>query len=615
MAVTQLEAVASTLIAERSAPGKFVRGLTKRWLLREAGPSESAPTADAGLLPLVQRVLTARGIHGAAQIQSFCDPKLTDLYDPALMPNIDAAAARLIDAVRRDEVIVIYGDYDVDGITATAILYHTIKAAQQTARLRTYIPHRLDEGYGLNCEALRQLKAEGAHLVISVDCGITAAKSAQTAREIGLDLIITDHHDLPHDLSRLPEALALVHPRLPGSAYPFGELCGAGVAFKLAWRFATLWCNSQRVSEALQKILISALPLVALATIADVVPLIDENRILTAFGLRLIKQTPLVGLRALIDAAGLMDEKIDSHKVGFVLGPRLNACGRMGHAADAVRMLTEASPEEAMSIARKLTELNQHRQSVERHILEQATGLAEDGGMTGDDRRVIVLAHESWHPGVVGIVCSRLAERYGRPVVLLHRQRDLCKGSARSIDGYSIHEGLCAAAQHLTTYGGHAMAAGLTLSPDHLEAFIAALTEHANEHISIEQLTPSITIDCDAALSELDLETVQRLSALSPFGRGNRPPMLRVCGAIIAEPPRQMGANGKHLSMQLRQETSATGRRWMRTVWWNAGERAGDLAAGMKIDVAIDPKVNDWKGRVSVEAQLHDVRLCDENGQ
>jgi len=594
-----------------------MRGLTKRWLLRQAADLQMIAEGTSGVssasLPLVARVLMARGVCDPAQLQRFCEPKLTHLHDPALMPNIDAAAMRLIDALRRQELIAIYGDYDVDGISATAVLYHIIKAVQPAARLRTYIPHRLDEGYGLNCEALRQLKTEGADLVISVDCGITAAKSAQTARAIDLDLIITDHHELPRDLTKLPDALAVVHPRLPGSQYPFGDLCGAGVAFKLAWRFATLWCNSQRVSEDLQKTLISALPLVALATIADVVPLVDENRIMTAFGLRFIKQTPLVGLRALIEASGLMDEKIDSHKVGFVLGPRLNACGRMGHAADAVRLLTEASPEEALTIARKLTELNQHHQSVERQILDQATSLAEDRGMTADDRRAIVLAHEFWHPGVVGIVCSRLVERYGRPVVLLHRQRDLCKGSARSIDGYSIHDGLCAAGQYLTTYGGHAMAAGLTLAPDHLEAFIAALTDHANEHISIEQLTPSITIDCNASLSELDAQAVQQLSAMAPFGRANRPPMLRVCGAIVAEPPKQMGSNGKHLSLQLRQESTA-GRRWMRAVWWSAGERAGDLAAGMRVDVAIEPKLNAWNGRVSVEAELHDVRVCEEAG-
>lgn len=593
-----------------ASPTSTVRGMTRRWVLRSTGdqPTDTPSFPGLDLPPLIQRVLRARGLSDPDQARLFCEPKLNHLHDPGLMPDIDKAVARIIDAIRRNQSIVIYGDYDVDGITATAILYHTIKTIQPEARLRTYVPHRLDEGYGLNCEALRQLKSEGADLVISVDCGITAVTSAETAREIGLDLIITDHHEA--SAASMPHALAIVHPRLPGSRYPFGELCGAGVAFKLAWRLATTWCNSQRVGENLQKTLIAMLPLVALGSIADVVPLVGENRVLTAFGLRLIKQTELIGLRALIEASGLMDAKIDSEKVGFVLAPRLNACGRMGHAAEAMRLLTDAGPEEAITIARKLTELNQHRQGVEKMIFDHACRLAEDAGMTGDDRRAIVLAHESWHPGVVGIACARMVERFGRPTILLQKQRDICKGSARSIDGYSIHEGLSAAAQHLSTFGGHAMAAGLTLPTANIDAFAQALIDHANQHIEIDQLVASITIDCDVWLSELELPTVQRLHGLSPFGRGNRAPTLRVQGAIISGPPKQMGANGKHLSLQLRQESPA-GRRFIRAVWWSAGERAADLANGMTVDVAIEPKLNDWNGRVSVEAEVKDVRLCE----
>jgi single-stranded-DNA-specific exonuclease len=611
------------------------RGLTRRWIMSK-GASPATDSAGA-LSPLVRRVLAARGLCDADQVQRFCRPKLTDLHDPGLMPGIDVAATRIIDAVKRDEHIVIYGDYDADGISATAILYHTIKTIQPNARIQTYVPHRLDEGYGLNCDALKHLRSGGANLVVCVDCGVTAVESAQTARQIGLDLIITDHHALKQtDESRmtneestanadaqsslaarhsplLPDALAIVHPSLPGSQYPFAELCGAGVAFKLAWRIATLWCNSQRVSEALQKTLVSMLPLAALATIADVVPLIGENRIIAAHGLRLIRQTPLPGLRALIEASGLMDEKIDSHKVGFMLAPRLNACGRMGNAAAAVRMLTDAQPDEAAAIARRLSQLNQQRQGVERNIFEQAAYLAEDRGMTTDGKRAIVLAHETWHAGVVGIACSRMVERFGRPTILLQRSKDTCKGSARSIDGYSIHEGLSAVARHLTSFGGHAMAAGLSLSSSNLDAFAEALIEHANQRIEVEQLTPSITIDCAAALDELDVTAIQSLNELSPFGRGNRTPMLLVEGVTLTEPPRQIGGGGKHLSMRVRQDLGgregSAGGRWIRAVWWSAGHRAADLAAGMRLDIAIEPKLNEWQGRVSVEAELKDLRI------
>jgi len=587
-----------------------MRGMTKRWLVREA--RDNGRGADASTL--LHRLLAARGLTDGDVVRRFCEPRLTDLHDPGLMAGIDTAARRLVDAVRQGQRIVIYGDYDVDGITATAILFHTIRTADPAARVGYYVPHRLEEGYGLNAEALRQFRSDGADVVVSVDCGISAVEEAAEARRLGLDLIVTDHHHLPAEGAALPEALAIVHPGLRsdrGEPYPFGDLCGAGVAFKLAWRFATTWCGSQRVSQALQATLIEMLPLAALGTIADVVPLVDENRVLASFGLRRIKQTTIPGLRSLIEAADLMNEQIDCEKVGFVLGPRLNACGRMGHAAEAVRMLTDAPADEALAIARRLTGLNEQRQRTERDIVEQASRLAEDAGMTGDDHRVIVLAHESWHPGVVGIACARLADRFGRPVVLMQRQGEVCKGSARSVEGYSIHNGLEACRDLLVAFGGHEMAAGLSVSTGNLEAVTERLREHANAAITAEQLTPSIEIDCDADLHELDLDTVRRIAALAPFGRGNRRPTMRVSGAVLAEAPRQMGAQGRHLSLRLRQDVN--GRRQMiRTVWWRQGERASSIAPGMRLDVAVEPKVNTWNGRTTVEAELRDVRVCPD---
>ncbi|MCZ6835087.1 MAG: single-stranded-DNA-specific exonuclease RecJ [Planctomycetota bacterium] len=591
--------------------------MTRRWDVRGLADGSITETASdvasKDSTPLLQRLFTARGFTDEDQIRRFCEPRLTDLHDPTAMCGVEIASARLVDAIKNHQHIVIYGDYDVDGITATAILYHSIKLASPEAKLNTYVPHRLDEGYGLNADALRQLRADGADLVISVDCGVTAHDEAQIAKEIGLDLIITDHHHLPPEKAGLPEAFAIVHPGLPnksGQPYPFADLCGAGVAFKLAWYFATLWCGSQRVSKAFQDLLIDLLPLVALGTIADVVPLVDENRVLTLFGLRRIKQTPFVGLKALIEASNLMDESIDCEKVGFVLGPRLNACGRMGHAREAMKLLTDATPSEAMEIATQLDKLNRQRQKTQRDIVDQAMGLAEDMGMTGDDHRVIVLAHESWHPGVVGIACSRLAEKFGRPVVLMQKQGDICKGSARSVDGYSIHDGLESCRDLLTTFGGHEMAAGLSLATTNLDAFVARLKEHANANIEVDDLMPSIKIDCDATLDELDYETVKQIGAMSPFGRGNRRPTIRITGAVLAEAPRQMGAQGKHLSMRIRQDNKGQ-RRMIRTVWWSEGARADHIATGMKLDVAIEPKLNTWNGRTNVEAELRDVRVCE----
>jgi single-stranded-DNA-specific exonuclease len=382
------------------------------------------------------------------------------------------------------------------------------------------------------------------------------------------------------------------------------------VAYKLAWRFATTWCGSRRVGKNVQKVLLDMLPMAALGTIADVVPLVDENRTIASFGLRWIKETPIVGLRALIEAADLTGEDIDSEKVGFVLAPRLNACGRMGHAAEAVRLLTDAPPDEAGDIARRLTRLNRQRQDLERRITDQAVRRAEDAGMTADDCRAIVLADESWHAGVVGIVCSRLVDRFGRPVVLLQQQGETCKGSARSINGYSIHEGLAAAAEHLTSFGGHEAAAGLSLRTADLEAFTARLVEHANARISVEGLTPTLSIDCDATISELEIGTVRRIRSLSPFGQSNPTPTIRISQVTVTGTPKQIGANGRHLTLSLQAEHGGR-RRVLRTVWFGAGARAADLASGMKLDVVIEPKINAWNGRETVEGMIRDVRVCE----
>jgi len=556
-------------------------------------------------VPLFTRLLLARGLDDDESVRRFCNPLLTDLHDPDLLPGIGDAVKRIASAVRNGESIVIYGDYDVDGIAASAILYHVIKAVAPGTAIRVYVPHRLEEGYGLNTEALLRLRSEGADLAISVDCGVTAHEPARAAREAGLDLIITDHHNTPAAGEPLPPAVAIVHPRLPGSVYPFGELCGAGVAFKLAWAFAVHFCGSKRVGKSIQQVLLDMLPLAALATITDVVPLVDENRTIVSFGLRWIRDTKIIGLRALIEAADLMDADIDSHKVGFVLGPRLNACGRMGHADEAVRLLTDAGPDDARRIADRLTALNRERQQIERRITEQATRMAEDACMTGDDCRVIVLAHESWHAGVVGIACSRLVDRFSRPVVLMHRQDGVCKGSARSIEGYSIHDALKENSSYLTSFGGHDAAAGLTLGAENLDAFTAALTRHANTHIDVEQLTPGLWIDCEAEIGELEFEAVNRIASLSPFGRDNPRPAVCIRGATLAESPKQIGANGKHLTLSLRGD----GRRWLRLVWFGAGSHAADLAKGMRVDAVIEPKINHFNGRTTVEGIVSDIRV------
>ncbi len=563
-----------------------------------------AVCAERPPLPLLHRLLAARGITSDDEIDRFLHPKLSHLREPSLLPNIDTAVRRLADAVRARERIVIYGDYDVDGITASAILHHILRCADPDADVHTYVPHRLDEGYGLNSEAVEKLAADGAKLIVTVDCGINAVEPAARARELGVDLIITDHHAPPDAPAELPVATAIVHPGLADSEQPFADLCGAAVAYKLAWRFATTWCGGERVTKPFREMLLDLLALAALATIADVVPLVDENRTIAHFGLRQAGQTRLIGLRALLSATDLAGSPIDAQKAGFVLGPRLNACGRMGHAGEAVELLTTNDESRAREIATSLNRLNRKRQETERAIFARAVDMAQQAGMTDEHSRIIVLTHEAWHPGVVGIVCSRMVDRFGLPTVLLGQAGDICTGSARSIDGFSIRRAVASCAEHLITYGGHDMAAGLRCAADRFEALARDLSDYAREHVPDELMTPQLRIDCDATLAELDQETVRSIEAMAPFGRGNPPAHIRLRDLIVVSRPESLGREGKHLSLRVRQEDSE---RVVRLVGWNYGHHLSAFAPGARFSAVVKPKINCWNSRTTVEPELLDA--------
>ncbi len=603
------------------------RGYRYRWTVSKQGEScfedreVSVNTAVAQVenhrLPdLVLRVLAGRGINEASDIDHLFNATLHDLHDATLLPGVVDAATRIVEAFTNDEAIAIYGDYDVDGLTASAILYHIFKLAKPDSPPRIYIPHRLEEGYGLNADALRTLKSEGVSVVVTVDCGITAIHEAEVAKEIGLDLIITDHHNPPAEAEPVPDAFALVHPRLQGSQYPFGDLCGAGVAFKLAWHIAKLWCGSERVSDIFKSKLLECLALTAMGTIADIVPLVGENRVIAKYGLKMIRNTTIPGLNALIEVSGLKkDDIVDAEAVGFRLGPRLNAAGRMGHAKDAARLLTDADAEEASSIAQYLDSLNRERQNTERLTSEEAAQLAEDKGMTGDGKPAIVLADPGWHPGVVGIVCSRLVSRFGRPTILLQEQGDICRGSGRSIDGFMLHDALDACKAHLTTFGGHDMAAGLSLETKNLQAFTDAFTAWAGDHLDEALLTPGIEIDCESDICELDIGTIRSLMKLGPFGRMNPLPRLLIRNARVSTPPRLMGHGGKHLAIHLESSNAISQGKTqgIRCIGWGLGMGSiGDrLTSGMLIDVVLEPRLSTWQGREKVEPLIQDIRVID----
>jgi single-stranded-DNA-specific exonuclease len=605
-----------------------MQGLTHRWVRREdsIGPGTAAgsngpgggvvvaapPTAVSipGVSALVARVLAGRGMTDAGEVRAFCSPSLKQMHEPTLMPGLERAADRILAGVRRGERIVVYGDYDVDGLCAASILFHTLNALTPRgveARVSTYVPHRIDEGYGLHVDAIEQIVAAGATLIVSVDCGVTGFAAAARAAELGVDLIITDHHALPPEEKGLPRAFAVVHPRLAGTgaAYPWGELCGAGVAFKLAWRLATMDQGADRVSGPVRGVLLDMLGLAALGTIADVVPLQDENRVIARFGLEQLKRSRLTGVKALIDASGLGGEDIDSERAGFALAPRLNACGRMGHAQAALEMLTVASPERAAAIARDLNAFNTERRETEQRIFDQACELAEAAGMTGADRRAIVLSDARWHAGVVGIVCSRLIGRYHRPTLLLQRGETTSHGSGRSIDGFNLHAGLSSCADLLEKFGGHDMAAGMVVSHSRYDEFIERFTGACNDGVSHEMLTPALKVDCDALIEELNPDAVRQLSALGPFGRGNPRPCVVLRGVKPLRDAEAMGKTGSHLQAQI-----GSGGRALRLVGWRWGDRRSALRGGVAVDVAIHPKVSEWNGAVRVEGELCDMAPC-----
>jgi single-stranded-DNA-specific exonuclease len=573
----------------------------RRWIV-------SPPHADARPLadrlktsPVIAQMLLNRGVSDPQECANFLRPSLKCLHDPSLIPNLVEASQRIAKAIGDREKIVIYGDYDVDGITAVAILWHAIRLLG--GQVESYVPHRLEEGYGLNSEAIAQICDGGAKLIISVDCGVTAVEPAKVAKDRGVDLIITDHHE---SRDQLPECFAIVHPRLPlaeSQPYPNPYLCGAGVAFKLAWGIGLAVSGANRVNDDFRNFLVEATALAALGTIADVVPLIGENRVLAFYGLNGLKTSRSNGIRALIKSAKLDGQNIDCYHAGFVLAPRLNACGRMGHANLAVKLLTDADPAKAEEIASYLEQQNRARQTIERKILDEALEQVKQLGFDREDHRAIVLGAQGWHAGVIGIVASRIVDRFNRPTIMVALGNELGQGSGRSISGFHLSRALEACEDHLEAFGGHEMAAGLKVRPENFESFRQAFVSHANGLINPTMLIPELRLDCEAGLEHMSQALVNEMKRLGPFGHGNRRPLLCCRGLTLAGPPRRVGKAGDHLQLFVKQ-----GRNHMKCIAFNAGELFDRLHDGMNIDLAVEPQINEFNGRISVELAVKDIQ-------
>ena len=499
---------------------------------------------------LMAQVLAARGFQSGAQADSFLTAKLSDLHDPDLLPGVPEAADRIVAAVKAGRRVTIYGDYDVDGVTATAILWHCLQLLG--AKVDYYIPLRLEEGYGLNSDAIRSLHAEDpGRLVVTVDCGITSVDNAALAKELGLELIISDHHQLADSL---PDAAVLVHPRLPGTSYPFGDLCGAGVAFKLAWGICKRMGDGNRATPQMKEFLLTAVGLAAIGTVADVVPLLSENRVIVRFGLASLVERGSKGLKALMKICGLEGRtSLQSEDIGFAIGPRINAAGRLGQARLAVELLTTEDQSRANALADYLNELNKNRQTVERRILKQAKELVAENP-EWEQHNALVLAHKEWHPGVIGIVASRIAEHFQKPAIMisLHRPDEVGQGSCRTFAGFDLHAGLSHCREHLVSYGGHKMAAGMKVKAENIDRFRAALCDFVSGTHEVKQQDLEVAVDVEVRLADLTTHAVTSIEKLGPFGAENRRPIFAATMVEVVGEPSRMGEGDRHLSLKVK---------------------------------------------------------------
>ena len=584
----------------------------KQWVIRPPHPDAGEFAKSLKVSPLLAQVLINRGITDAHTGAVFLRPKLNELISPELMPGVKPAVGRIKQAVKGRERITIYGDYDVDGITGAAILWQILTLLG--ADVNYYIPHRIDEGYGLNEEAIQALAQAGTKLLITVDCGITAAKSAELAGRLGLDLIITDHH--PPD-PQLPKAVAVVHPAMDKS-YPNQDSSGSMVAFKLAWAIANEFTISTRFASQnrssggklepkLREFMLNATSLAAMGTIADIVDLRGENRILTSYGLKSLPQCKLSGIQALIESAGLTGQGLDSFRIGFHLAPMLNAAGRMGHARLAVELLINDSPIRSTEIAQYLKEQNDRRRQCERKIFEQACEKIIEKGLDHPDQLSFVLAGEIWHTGVIGIVASRIVDIYHRPTIIINiagAENSIAQGSARSIDGFCLLSAIRACSQHLVNFGGHKMAAGITIETKKINQFAADFEAYAKKHLNKNDCVAKLHIDAAAPLSEFRKETVAELQMLGPFGQGNPSPVFATKGVRLASPPRICGARGNHLQLAITDNTNA-----VRCIGFGMGKLEKKLLEHEFFDVAYQPQINTYNGNSNVEFVLADIRL------
>ena len=546
---------------------------------------------DTGMI--VATILNDMHFKDDKEIEKFLKPKRTDFYDPFLMPDMEKAVSRITKALKNNENITIFGDYDADGITSTTILkrfFHDINK-----ECNVYIPNRLNEGYGLNKNAIKKLSEDGTNLIITVDCGITAIEETKYAKELGIDIVITDHHEPGEEI---PDAEAVVDCKRKDNKYPFRELAGCGVAFKLTQAL----CKNLDLNENQA---LKYLDIACVGTISDVVPLVDENRVIVKLGMLLLKQTKNLGLKQIINNAHF--KEFNSMSVAFGITPRINACGRLGHQGEALELFTTDNQEKATELAKKMDEYNIQRQLEEKRIYDEAITLLQEEAQTNGITNCIVLGHENWNPGVIGIVSSRITEKFYKPSILVCFDKDIAKGSGRSIEGFDLHKALMKCDKYLTNYGGHSLAAGLSLNTKDFEKFKNMINEYAEKNIKDEDLIPTINIDLKLEDSQLNIEDVEELKLLEPFGQSNEEPIFMITNLKVVSI--KTLSDGKHLKLYLKNQN------YLDAIGFNLGERANELKIGDTIDIVGNLNINEFNNTKKVQMLLKDFKVQTDSNK
>ena len=559
--------------------------MNKKWELNETDEILVEKISDEfNISRLVANSIVKKGLKDTHEIEVFLNPRRSDFHNPFLMPDMEKAVDRILKAIKENEKVVIFGDYDVDGITSSTVLKRFLE--DRGLKVDVYIPNRLNEGYGLNENAIRKIANTNHTLIITVDCGITGNKEIELAKTLGIETVVTDHHE-PSEI--LPEAVAVVDCKRKDNKYPFNGLAGVGVAFKL----------TQAISIKLgikEEEYLKYLDLVCVGTISDIVPLIDENRTISKLGLKLVKQTRNIGLKVLLESIGY--QKIDSNTVSFGIAPRINACGRMGHEEEALNLFLTNDVEEAKKITENLNKYNIERQEIEKRIFKEA----EEFMQNEEEQKLpcIVLGKENWHHGVIGIVSSKITDMYFKPSILLCFEGEKAKGSGRSREGFDLHDALEKCNTYIDQFGGHSMAIGVTINKENFAEFKQEIEEYASK-IKIEEFVPIIKIDEKILLQDINIRDIKDLELLEPFGEGNKMPLFQISNVKITSV--RALSEGKHLKISVKDENKQ-----IDAIGFNIGNLSSEYSIGSKVDLLGSLEINNYRGMENIQINLKDIR-------